>query len=87
MNKFIITAGLKTLRKSNLFAFSRFKQEPPVKYEEILELEEHKTELYDASYLIEARRNEKGEYIIPKEYSDDEYLKMMGKLSRYQHPK
>lgn len=56
-----------------------------MRYEDVLELEEHKTQLHDPSYLLEARRDEKGTYVLTKELSDDEYLKMLGELSRHQH--
>lgn len=78
--------GLRTLRQANAFCFSRLRQEPVVRFEDALELEEHKTQLHDPSYLLDARRDEKGTYVLPKRLSDDEYLKMMGELSRHQRP-
>lgn len=87
MNRILAHTGNKTLRKINPIFFSRFKQEPNVKYEDILDLEEHETQLHDPSYLLEARRNDEGRYILPKQYSDDEYLKMMGEFIRNKYTK
>ena len=65
--------------------FSRLKIHEDLKFDELYDLEEQKTEVKDFTHLMEMRRQEDGRYLIEKPYGDDEFLKMLGRLRRNQY--
>lgn len=81
--------GQKILKLTNTtrMAFSRLKIHDDVKFEEIYDLETPKTELVDATHLMEIMRMEDGRYFIEKPTGDDEYLEQLGKFKRNQYPR